>query len=108
MSHPEIGHRYLTIWQFHVRAGCETQFEASYGPLGDWAQLFTKAQGFIKTELDRDLNNSRRYFTLDYWTSKEVYESFRQQFQEDYLKIDQRCEGLTENETLIGEFQTVA
>jgi heme-degrading monooxygenase HmoA len=96
---------YLLVWEFYVRAGCESQFENLYGPGGDWIQLFTKADGFIKTELRRDVENSRRYLTLDYWSSKEVYESFRQQYREEYRKIDRRCEGLTERETALGAFE---
>lgn len=98
---------YVLVWEFHVRAGCESDFEEVYGPNGGWVRLFIKANGFLRTELNRDLENPRRYLTLDYWSSKEAYEFFRQQYREDYTELDRRCEGLTEKETALGEFEGV-
>jgi heme-degrading monooxygenase HmoA len=108
MKHEEDSAQYLTIWEFRVRAGCESQFEAVYRPNGEWVQLFVQAQGFIKTELNHDLNDPRRYLTLDYWSSKEAYETFREQYRAEYTALDQRCEGLTERETAVGIFERVA
>lgn len=99
--------QYLLVWEFHVRSGCEDQFEIVYGPDGDWVQLFRKAEGFIRTELNHDLNNSRRYLTFDYWSSLQAYENFRQYYREQYTVIDQRCEGLTEREVALGSFEIV-
>jgi heme-degrading monooxygenase HmoA len=100
--------QYLLIWEFHVRRGRENQFKIAYGPNGDWVQLFSKAQGFIRTELNHDLNHPRRYLTFDYWSSLQAYENFRQQHREQYTAIDQRCEGLTETEVPLGSFEIVA
>lgn len=107
MMHDRNSRQYLVVWEFQVRAGSEAQFEAIYGPSGDWVRLFSKADGFIRTELNQDLNNPRRYLTFDYWTSKAAYESFRQQSREAYSAIDHRCEGLTEKETALGTFESV-
>jgi len=107
MPDPAIVKCYVTIWEFHVRARHEIQFQNIYGPNGEWGQLFAKAEGFIRTELNRDVNDPLRYVTLDYWRSKEAYQSFRQQFQAEYLKIDHRCERLTDKEEQVGEFQIV-
>ena len=105
MKHEEDSAQYLTIWEFRVRAGCESEFQSVYGPHGDWVRLFSKAQGFIRTELNHDLNVRRRYLTLDYWRSKEAYETFREQYRAEYTALDQRCEGLTERETAVGVFK---
>jgi len=107
MLQDEGSSQYLTIWEFHVRAGCESQFEAVYGPNGEWVQLFAQAHGFIKTELNHDLNDPLHYLTLDYWSSKEAYEIFREQYRTEYAVLDQRCEGLTEQETALGVFERV-
>ena len=95
---------YLLVWEFHVRPRRESEFETIYGPNGQWEQFFMKADGFIRTELNRDFNNPRRYLTLDYWTSKDAYEKFHEQHRAEYKAIDQRCEGLTERETPLGAF----
>jgi heme-degrading monooxygenase HmoA len=108
MKHEEDSVQYLTIWEFRVRAGCENEFESVYGPRGDWVRLFSKVQGFIRTELNHDLNDRHRYLTLDYWSSKEAYETFRERHQAEYRTLDQRCERLTERETAVGIFERVA
>jgi len=42
---------HVIVWEFHVRAGRETEFEAVYGATGDWARLFARSPDFIGTEL---------------------------------------------------------
>jgi heme-degrading monooxygenase HmoA len=101
----ELG--YLAVWQFRPRPGAEQRFEEAYGPLGPWARLFARAEGFVRTELNRDLKDSRRYLTLDFWTSKEAYESFRARYAAEYAAIDQECEALTDEEKPLGEFSRV-
>jgi heme-degrading monooxygenase HmoA len=98
---------YLVVWQFRPRLGLEGSFEREYGPQGSWARLFATAEGFIRTELNRDLKDSGRYLTLDFWTSKEAYESFRAKHAAEYAGIDQECEALTIEEKYLGEFSKV-
>ena len=99
---------YLVIWQFRPRLGLERSFEQTYGSSGSWARLFATAEGFVRTELNRDLKDSGRYLTLDLWTSKEAYESFRAKHAAEYAAIDRECEVLTAEETPVGEFSKVA
>ena len=98
---------YLVVWQFRPRLEAEQRFEEVYGPRGSWARLFETAEGFVRTELNRDLKDSGRYLALDFWTSKEAYESFRAKNAAEYAAIDQECEALTVEETLLGEFSRV-
>jgi heme-degrading monooxygenase HmoA len=95
---------YLVIWQFRPRPGAERAFEEVYGPIGPWARLFASGEGFIRTELNRALEDPERYLTLDFWISKEAYESFRAKHAEEYAAIDRECEALTAEEKLVGEF----
>lgn len=99
--------RYLIIWDFRVRLGMEKRFEKVYGPQGDWAQFFTRGAGYIRTELNHDLKDSRRYLTLDFWISREAYEDFRRQHAVEYGALDQKFEELTERELEIGKFERV-
>ncbi len=99
---------FVTVWEFHVRAGKEAEFERVYGSEGDWARLFRRGEGHIRTDLHRDLNTARRYLVLDHWTSRETYEAFRTEFAQDYKELDVVCEGLTEKETPLGYFGEVS
>jgi len=98
---------YLVVWQFRPRPGTERHFEKTYGPDGSWARLFAKGEGFVRTELNRDLKDPQRYLTLDYWTTKEAYKAFRAKHAAEYAAIDSECEALTLEETSLGEFSRV-
>jgi heme-degrading monooxygenase HmoA len=82
----------------------EATFERIYGPQGDWAALFKTGEGFVRTELNRSQSDPQVYLTMDYWSSAEAYERFRQQHTAEYKRIDVGCESLTEDETEIGRF----
>lgn len=97
---------FVSIWEFLVRPGSEPDFERIYGPEGDWARLFRKGQGYVRTELTRDLDAAGRYVVLDYWNSREDYDQFRSQHRAEYGELDRRCQGLTEMETPMGSFVT--
>src|SRR5215472_3020837 len=69
---------YVVIWEFRVQPGMEADFERAYGSEGRWAQLFRTGDGFSGTELHRDVSVPGRYVTLDFWSSGEAYQRFRQ------------------------------
>ncbi len=95
---------FIVAWAFHVSPERRRDFERAYGPDGDWVRLFRSGTGYLKTELHRDPENRGRYITLDFWSSREQYELFRKQAKSSYQEIDARCERLTDNEELIGDF----
>ncbi len=97
---------YLAIWEFHVKPDSIPIFEKIYGPDGDWAQLFLRSAEYIGTKLIRDLNQPGRYLTLDCWTSRDALQRFKHDYQSGYSTLDKQCESLTEQERLIGEFET--
>ena len=99
---------YIIIWEFHVRPGWENQFEQTYGPDGDWVQLFRQGEGYIRTELLRDEKNRGRYLTLDCWVSRTASELFREQQVENYKRLDDACTCLTEREVWLGSYQHVS
>jgi heme-degrading monooxygenase HmoA len=82
------------------------QFEAAYGPQGDWARLFVKGQGYKETQLLRDASNPLRYVTLDYWKSRAAHERFRREHESEYRMLDERCDRLAVKENKLGEFET--
>lgn len=98
-------HMYVIAWEFIIRAESAAQFEAAYGPEGEWVRLFFKAGGYRETQLLRDMTDPLRYVTLDYWQSREAYDQFRKTHVEEYKALDERCEQLTVRETKLGEFE---
>jgi len=96
---------FVVIWEFQIRQGAELEFEATYGPDGDWVRLFRRDGAFVGTELVRDVENPARYVTFDFWTSREAYENFYERNASEYKKIDAKYEKLTEKEREIGRFE---
>jgi heme-degrading monooxygenase HmoA len=99
---------FVVVWAFRVRRGKRGEFERIYGPNGDWERLFRAANGYIRTELIRDLGTPRRYLTLDFWSSHEAYARFKKENRAEYQAIDEKCGSLTESEVKVGEFQRSA
>jgi heme-degrading monooxygenase HmoA len=93
---------HVIVWEFRIRPEAEAEFIAKYGPDGIWARFFRRGQGYIRTELVRDVADRGRYLTLDYWHSEEEFKRFREQNQAEYRKIDEQCEQLTQSETCLG------
>jgi heme-degrading monooxygenase HmoA len=94
---------YAYLWEYLVPAETAPEFERVYGPEGDWATLFRRHPGYRRTELLRDLDRGR-YVTIDHWESREACEAFREAFAAEFQALDERCERLTSEETLVGEF----
>ena len=95
---------YTYIWEYYVKDDFIEEFEKIYGAAGAWAQLFRDDKGYIRTELQRDIDNEKRYLTVDYWISKSAYVSFKKQFSEKFEELDKVCEFLTEREIPLGSF----
>lgn len=97
---------FIAVWEFQARRDKYGEFENAYGPDGDWAQLFRRGHGYIRTELHSDPKMPGRYFTLDIWQSKQGFEDFKRTRAAEYAALDARCESLTEAESLVGECAT--
>lgn len=94
----------MYMWEYFVRPEYEDEFEKYYGPDGEWAKLFKKGDGYIRTELYKDVDQPLRYMTTDYWETKEDSDNFRKHFTYDFEKIDNHCELFTVNEEFLGDF----
>lgn len=95
---------FTVIWSFEINPGCENEFEKLYGSEGDWVKLFKTDTNYIKTELQKDIDNPVRYITIDYWKSKEAYYNFKEMEKANFIKIDRLGEKLTIAESYIGKF----
>jgi len=92
------------VWQFTVKPGKEDVFERIYGPNGDWAVLFRKADGYRATELHKNRRAPRSYVVIDRWESPEAFTRFKAHFKDEYRALDVECENLTEKEEHMGDF----
>lgn len=95
------------VWEYRVRDDRVDEFRRTYGPRGDWAQLFRRAEGYVHTELFRDVDHPARFITTDVWKSKRARDAFRERFREEFDALDERCETLTVEERHIGDFDVV-
>jgi heme-degrading monooxygenase HmoA len=98
---------YIILWEYHVRTENIDKFKNIYSASGAWANLFQKASGYLGTELLQDETSSVRFLTIDRWDSKQSYETFHSQWEKEYKTLDQQCEGLTENEVLLGKWESL-
>ena len=71
---------------FRYEASDPDEFERAYGPEGDWAQFFRRGNGFIGTELLKDVEEPERYLVIDRWDSASAYNRFLAEHQEEYLR----------------------
>ena len=97
---------HVIVWEFRIRPEKEKEFVEKYGPDGMWARFFQGSRGYIRTELVRDVTDTLRFLTLDYWRSHEDFESFRKEHQQAYEKFSGliASEGWIEREVLLGSF----
>ncbi len=92
------------VWEYVVRPEHVHEFYRTYGPHGAWVQLFSRAEGYVRTELFRDESRPNRFVTIDVWASREARDAFRLRFAAEYTALDARCEALTLSERFIGDF----
>jgi heme-degrading monooxygenase HmoA len=94
------------LWTYRVKPECQAIFEAIYSSEGEWAQLFRQAPGYRGTELFRQVE--AKYATIDRWSQGADFERFKEQFRTAYDALDKRCEALTLEEKLVGQFEVYA
>ena len=99
--------KYTVIWEFVVKPDKLTEFEKIYNCQGDWAQLFQRGKGFVRTELVQNIEASNRYIVLDHWQSRADYLAFREAYNEEYEIIDSNSRASIIKERLLGAFETV-
>jgi hypothetical protein len=91
---------FVIVWRFTT--GDSAAFEEHYGPDGTWARLFRRSGDYVRTDL---LKGPDAYLTLDWWASLEAYNAFREQYADDYAKVDAACEAVTTFEEKLGEYR---
>jgi len=98
---------YVMVWEYQVKAEYLEDFEKIYGAGGAWADSFQRENGYLGTELLYDPQNPQGYITIDRWVSSLAYDNFLVRCQEEYELLDEKCNELTERETLLGKWETI-
>src|SRR5690348_14903219 len=91
-----------TVWRFQVKPGAIEAFERAYGPHGDWARLFARAEGFAGTELLKLEGQPGLYLTIDRWQDAARFEQAKVQMAAEYAELDRRFEAYTLEESWLG------
>jgi heme-degrading monooxygenase HmoA len=86
---------FVRIWQYVVDPVKSAPFVSSYGPDGEWAQLFGRGTGYLDTALHQDLNQSGRFLTVDRWNSEQAWRDFHATHLAEYNELDKRLRRLT-------------
>jgi heme-degrading monooxygenase HmoA len=93
------------VFSYEVRDAAE--FERAYGGGGGWAQFFEQGQGYIGTELLRDVEAPGRYLVVDRWESAEAYNAFVAAHREEYMRRVDDTRFHYDRELRFGTFESV-
>ncbi len=92
------------IWQFRAKPNRSDDFRRVYSWKGQWAKLFGRSPEYQGTILLQDISDSLLFIVIDRWASKDSFTRFREKFGVEYERLDEQCNDLTDEETLIGLF----
>jgi heme-degrading monooxygenase HmoA len=93
------------VFSYEVRE--PEPFERAYGADGEWAQFFSSGQGYIGTELLRDVETPGRYLVVDRWETAEAYNAFAAANGEEYMRRVDDTRFYYEQELRFGTFESV-
>ena len=92
---------------FTYEARDPEEFEQVYGPEGEWTEFFRAGEGYIGTELQRDLETPGRYLLIDRWASVEAYQAFIAAHRDEYVRRVDESAFYHRLELRIGTFESV-
>ena len=93
------------VFSYDVRNA--EDFERVYGAEGEWAAFFRQGDGYIGTELLRDLEIPGRYLVIDRWDSRDAYNAFVEQHRDEYMRRVDETAYHYERELRFGTFENV-
>jgi heme-degrading monooxygenase HmoA len=93
------------IWfRYRVDPARSDGFERTYGPAGTWARFFDGAPGYLRTELQRSIDDPAVYLLADVWRSVEDHERFLAENSEEYTRRSREAEHLYLAEERLGRY----
>lgn len=85
----------IRVWRYDVRAESTEDFARIYGPDGAWARLFSRADGFVGTELYKAVDRPSRYLTVDAFADDASWQRFLLEHRVAYDDLDRQTSELT-------------
>jgi heme-degrading monooxygenase HmoA len=98
---------FAVAFLYSVAEGGQEAFERAYGPDGEWARFFAGAEGYLGTELNRGVEDARRYLVLDRWSDEGRYRAFLTARREEYDRRGRAAGVLYATEDRLGAFVAV-
>ena len=92
---------------FRYDARDAEDFERAYGADGEWAKFFRQGDGYIGTELLRDVEEPDRYLVIDRWESAEAYTAFLAAHGAEYLQRTDDARLYYLHELRMGTFENI-
>jgi heme-degrading monooxygenase HmoA len=80
---------------YDVPADSISKFIKAYGSAGDWARLFARAEGFVRTELYRSAEAQARFVTVDVWSNEAAWQAFVNRWGAAYAVLEPLAAGGT-------------
>ena len=94
---------FVRVWEYDVPDDQVDGFVAAYGPTGEWARLFARGEGFVRTEVYRRADGRNRFITVDTWRSGAAWQAFLDRWGSAYAELDEALEPLAAGGTLVVE-----
>ena len=92
------------VWQFEIRPGRETEFEAFYGADGEWTAASRHSRSYLGSSFLRDQSRSSRYLVIEYWSEMLVYERHKVYRDDEIARLDARRSELVTSVEPLGVF----
>jgi heme-degrading monooxygenase HmoA len=94
---------FVRVWEYEVPGDRAGAFAEAYAADGPWGELFSRAAGYVGTELYRDGARPGRYLTIDRWRDEQAWQAFLSAFRPDYESLDAQLEDLAATERSLFE-----
>jgi heme-degrading monooxygenase HmoA len=95
------------IWEFVVKEEARGQFELAYGPGGAWSDLFARCPGFRGTTVLRNMENPRRYLTIDLWDTLSQREEWLAEHKAQQAGLEAAFNEWTDSRSAVGTFRVL-
>jgi len=92
------------IWEYRVKMEHIESFRLTYHDNGEWVRFFRRDPAYIRTHLFSDLNDRKRFITIDYRDTQQACYAFRKRFRAEFDAIDNRCVNYITEERHLGDF----
>ena len=96
---------FVRVWRYQVSTERADEFAVAYGSDGPWTELFARAEGYLGTELYRDVRGDAAddaatgWITVDRWATQHDWDGFLANWRADYDALDLELEGIADVET---------